>query len=289
MCLFVNSMKIVRFLGGLGNQMFQYAFYKSLEYQNIKVYADLSHFGNYDKHNGYELSRIFGIRLKHAPNLFLELLKPQQEKWIYRKARRVLGLRKSYQEEKIEFSYDPNVYSKGNNYLWGYWQNESYFNNIRVNLLHDFNFPKPEDKRNESVLKDIMDSVSVSLHVRRGDYLKDQNLGEICTSEYYNLAITYIKNKVTAPKFYIFSDDITWCKNHLSDEENMIFVDWNTGMDSYNDMYLMSNCKHNIIANSSFSWWGAWLNSNPTKIVISPSQWIKNSELTLSLNDWIKL
>ncbi|MDQ8004975.1 MAG: alpha-1,2-fucosyltransferase [Pedobacter sp.] len=282
-------MKIVRFLGGLGNQMFQYAFYKSLEYQNIKVYADLSHFGNYDKHNGYELSRIFGIRLKHAPNLFLELLKPQQEKWIYRKARRVLGLRKSYQEEKIEFSYDPNVYSKGNNYLWGYWQNESYFNNIRVNLLHDFNFPKPEDKRNESVLKDIMDSVSVSLHVRRGDYLKDQNLGEICTSEYYNLAITYIKNKVTAPKFYIFSDDITWCKNHLSDEENMIFVDWNTGMDSYNDMYLMSNCKHNIIANSSFSWWGAWLNSNPTKIVISPSQWIKNSELTLSLNDWIKL
>lgn len=282
-------MKIVRFLGGLGNQMFQYAFYKSLEHKNIRAYVDLSHFENYNRHNGYELSRIFGIQIRQAPKLFLELFKPEQKKWVYRKARRILGLRKSYQEEKREFSYDPNVYSKGNNYLWGYWQNETYFLNIRENLLNDFNFPNLENKKNKNTLNTIINNASISVHVRRGDYLKDHNLGEICTSEYYRLAIAYIKKKVENPKFFIFSDDISWCRNHLFKDEDVTFIDWNTGSNSYIDMYLMSNCKHNIIANSSFSWWGAWLNNNPSKIVISPSIWIKNSELTLSLKEWIKL
>ena len=282
------NIKIVRFLGGLGNQMFQHAFYKALENRNMRVYADLTQFNSYKLHNGFELSSVFDIKLKPSPKLFLELLKPEQDKWIYRKLRRILGLKKSYQEEAKWFCYDTNVFRRGVHYYWGYWQNEKYFDNIRAELLEDFSFRKPLSDSNQQILNAIQDSQSVSLHVRRGDYLNDTTLGGICNITYYKNAIDYMEKNLNNPVFFVFSDDIIWCKENLC-ANNLIFVDVNTGANSFVDMQLMSNCKHNIIANSSFSWWGAWLNQNADKKIICPAQWSKTSDESLALNGWIKL
>jgi hypothetical protein len=124
-------------------------------------------------------------------------------------------------------------------------------------------------------IKKIENNNSVSIHVRRGDFFKNkkriQRYGNICTNSYYKKAINIIKHKINDPIFLVFSDDIDWAKQNFTGS-NFIFVDWNKGKSSYRDMHLMSLCKHNIIANSTFSWWGSWLNNNENKVVISPSK-----------------
>jgi len=285
-------MKIVRFLGGLGNQMFQYAFYKALQKRFPNVKADLQGYTAYALHNGLELENIFNIQLNKAPTFTSNLYYLHNRKWIYRKLRQILNLRKSYKEEQILFSFDPFFLENPTPaYYWGYWQNHQYFSSVAKELQLDFRFKNPLTPQNQETLAQIQQSNSVSIHIRRGDYLKDPFLGGLCRPEYYQQAISYIQTRVSSPEFFIFSDDISWCREKLSLPDSN-FISWNTGTESYIDMQLMSGCKHQIIANSSFSWWAAWLNVYPEKIVICPKKWANdpNPMVNMSFPDkWISL
>lgn len=284
-------MIIIKIIGGLGNQMFQYSLYKSLQSKGIKVYADLSDFKDYPLHNGYELERVFNISIKTPGKFLLDLFRPNQPKWIFRKLRRVLNLKKTYKVEENEFRFDASFLNNTNQYYAGYWQNESYFSDISNQIRHDFKFPEIEGIENQSVMQQIKTTESVALHVRRGDYLKDPLLGSICDLAYYEQAILSINSKIVDALFFVFSDDILWCRQNLK-LKNVIYIDWNKGCNSYIDMQLMSNCKHNIIANSSFSWWGAWLNTNNDKVIIAPKKWVNNlaaNDTDICPKNWIKL
>lgn len=284
-------MKIIRILGGLGNQMFQYAFYKAMEkrFQDVKV--DLTSFNDYQTHN-YELEHIFDLQLNKTRPLIKDLYNTDNRNWFLRRLRRLLGLKNAYKTDQDLFSFDKTVFEDSKAiYYWGYWQNQEYFLDLTEILRKDFIFKQEISKQNKEVAKDIETSNSVSIHVRRGNYLQDPLLGGICQKEYYQQAIALIKEKVSSPKFFLFSDEIEWCKENLSIEGG-VFISWNKGAENYVDMQLMSLCKHNIIANSSFSWWAAWLNQNPEKIIIGPKKWVNGAQYQSNTplpKEWIKL
>ncbi|OAV72399.1 Glycosyl transferase family 11 [Bacteroidales bacterium Barb6] len=146
--------------------------------------------------------------------------------------------------------------------------------------------------KTNNILPDIESSQSVSIHIRRGDYLQGDNINvfvNLCASSYYKNAIHYIEENINNPSFFVFSNDIDWVKNNM-DIPNATFVSWNKKEDSWQDMFLMSMCKHNIIANSSFSWWGAWLNNNEDKIIIALSRFLTTCENNdLIPKEWITL
>ena len=177
-------------------------------------------------------------------------------------------------------------------YLCGYWQSEKYFKDIREVILKEFTFPIQAVKSNVKLTDQMKLENSVSIHVRRSDYLTEQNLkvyGNICTEKYYSNAINYIEGIIDNPHYYVFTDDLQWAKEYFKGD-NYTIVSENRGKDSYIDMYLMSQCKHNIIANSSFSWWGAWLNQNPDKKVLAPKKWFHNHEKEeIVCEDWIRI
>lgn len=285
-------MKIIRFLGGLGNQMFQYACYKALqkEYPNVK--ADLSSYKVDKPHNGYELESIFNLKLNTISPFIENLYNLNNRKWLYRKLRKIRLLNIVHTEEQKHFTYDPSIFTNSNyQYYVGFWQNEKYFVNTANEIREDFEFNPLSDQKNIDILNKINESISISLHVRRGDYIGHPSFGGICNKEYYRNAIQYIQSKIDNPKFFVFSNDIDWCMKNLK-MINTEFISWNNSTNSYLDMHLMSKCKHNIIANSSFSWWGAWLNKNPNKIVIGPQKWLNEDAYdtsTILPKDWIRL
>ena len=259
-------MKKVIITGGLGNQMFQYAFACALRAKGIEVKIYISYYDfwskyNWHMHNGYELEHVFGIKEDYINKQGLHM------KWI-----RLLdhydplGIIK-----KGENHYDryfPNTLSR---YYYGYWQDEQYFIDIRERIQKSFKFQNI-DLANEQLSKEMLSCNSVSLHIRRGEY---RQFGmTIIGEDYYAKAINHIISIVKNPSFYVFSDDQNEARN-ISKQMNIspTIIDYNHGRNSYKDMYLMSKCKHNIIANSSFSWWGAWLNNNENKIVIAPKIW----------------
>jgi hypothetical protein len=285
-------MKIVKFLGGLGNQMFQYAFYKALKHKFNAVKADTSGFNNYHLHNGLELEEIFPIKLAIVSASVAKLYNPDFNEWHNRKLRRILGLKGAYYQEQQEFFFDTDIFKDvKKKYYWGYWQNPLYFSDVEDELRKDFTFRKSLDSTNEERLIQMRTHESIAVHIRRGDYIGHELLGNICDLNYYQQAINYIKEHVLQPIFYFFSDDIEWCKSNFNNIE-AVFIDGNTGVNNCIDMQLMSNCKHQIIANSSFSWWGAWLNTNQNKIVIAPKKWINNKNenaVGILPSKWIKI
>jgi hypothetical protein len=292
-------MKIIKIKGGLGNQMFQFAFYLSVKnkYQNDIVKIDTSFYDNNKAHNGYELKKIFSVNADYAVKKEIEKLTNSRNNFITKVIRKLFGGRKTDYIEK-NFLYDKTVYSFNNKdkYFDGYWQNPKYFSDIKNIINSYFVFDKNLKDENYKILRDIIEQNSVSLHIRRGDYInnfKAKNLhGGICTLKYYHKAISVVKEYMENPYFFVFSDDIDWVKNNLEIDNNVKYIDWNRGSDSYRDMQLMSNCKHNIIANSSFSWWGTWLNENRNKIVISPNKWFNNREIdndVMIMDNWIKI
>lgn len=288
-------MKIVKILGGLGNQMFQYAFYLSLKrnFSDDIIKVDLSCFNGYPLHCGFELERIFQVNMIQAT--FMDLLKNGYPYYNYRVrqlGKRILPNRKSIYFESSDAYLDAEVYKDASNkYYDGYWQNIFYFKNAEDLIRRSFAFPMLKDCRNIEIAEQIKSVNSVSIHVRRGDYLNNKLYEGICDIDYYCRGIKYLLESLEDPCFFIFSNDINWCRINLMpylDKCSFSFINWNQGKDSYIDMQLMSLCKHNIIANSSFSWWGAWLNNNYGKIVISPRKWI-NIELksNIQLQEWI--
>ena len=347
-------MKIIIFAGGLGNQMFQYAFF----YANKKKHKDLkatTFWYNANKsHNGFELDKVFNIskdgfifsknkkppkvekiekvenlpakispaslqieknknspkseNLKNSPANFstqsekvngsAENLQNQNILAQIEKQKELKNVRQSKLTKIIRFilnnnplvsflefndsKYFENIFAKkGLTILSGYWQNQRYFIEEKSEILNIFQFVPFDNSKNSlqnlQIIKNIEETNSVSIHIRRGDYVANPLYDGVVPLVYYKNAVDFIKSKVQNPHFFIFSDDLVWCKNNLDLPANSIFVDFNSGKNSFRDMQLMSLCKHNIITNSSFSWWGAWLNQNKEKIVIRPKNWVSEN------------
>ena len=280
-------MIITKIKGGLGNQLFQYAVGRAVAlHHNAPLKFDLTIFETYKLHNGYRLDQ-FAIQADIATNNEIINLKGGNN--VLFSALRKAGLvkRKSYFKEKGSSYFDASVFKNNFVYLDGYWQNELYFSDIRELLLRELS---PNNSMNDlsfAYLDSIKKSNSVSLHVRRGDYLNLKNIN-VLDVDYYMKAAEYIRKNVERPTFYIFSDDLEWCKSSLTFLGNCIFVE--RTQTEIDDLKLMSFCQHNIIANSSFSWWGAWLNQNPNKTVIAPKGWLLNDpgSSNVILSDWVK-
>lgn len=278
-------MIISSLFGGLGNQLFQYACGRAVaERLKVDLMLDTNILSGKFTGRDFEL-HVFNIRAqiaplqevrKYVPNLF------ETPKWFHQfyRVKRCFNGRHIF----IERVYQRHGYIraieqvKDNTYLYGYFQAEKFFRHIRTELLDELQL-KPEitlDEANKSFIERIEGSNSVSVHVRRGDYLQS-NFTSLDMNNYYEKAIEHICSRVKEPTFYIFSNDVEWVrKNFNRIKYPYEVVDINTGAQSYMDLILMSRCKHNIIANSSFSWWGAWLNRNPDKQIIAPWHWYKN-------------
>ncbi|MDQ1148971.1 alpha-1,2-fucosyltransferase [Sphingobacterium zeae] len=272
-------MKIVKFLGGLGNQLFQYAFFLALQQKFKQVKADLTDFEDYDLHNGFELEAIFNINLPQLSTFETNIYTRNNNKWLWRKLKRLFNTKHIFLEETAPFSFSKQIFEdKKSRYYWGYWQHIDYINQVASLLRQNLTFPPFNDTENIRIQHLIQQKNAVSLHVRRGDYLQEPLFKDICTEEYYEKSIQYMLETQESPLFIVFSNDIGWCKSTFKNL-NMIFVEQNVGSNSFRDLQLMSLCKHHIIANSSFSWWGAWLNDDPDKVVVSPKKWINDATI----------
>lgn len=292
-------MIVSHILGGIGNQMFQYAAGRSLSLvTNQQHLLDLNDFSNYRLHNGFELSRVFNAGVERADISTMHRLLGWRARPLAKRVLRRPGFNWLRCKEFVvepHFNYWPEFYNlTGDCYLYGYWQSELYFKPFENVIRSDFVFREPLNGQNADLASEIHRSQSISLHVRRGDYVSDSKTGNVmdtCTPEYYQMAVNYIVEHVEHPVFYIFSDDIAWVKQNLLVKFPCTFVDHNRSSESYRDMQLMSLCKHHVIANSSFSWWGAWLNTNPHKLVVAPKSWFRNGtdDRDLIPKEWVRL
>lgn len=274
-------------MGGLGNQLFQYSAGRVLSLKhNTELQFDLSYLKadpkqEYTKRD-LELT-YFDVNVTEVSPSDLTRFKGGS---IFQKVKRkLIGNRLSgnFVANETEFKFLPefNSYPR-NTYLNGYWQCEKYFIQIREQLLKELVIKKSKTNEVLNAEKEIKSANSVSLHIRRGDYVTRKSSTELhglLSLDYYYKAIEKIKEKNPTITVFVFSDGIDWVKENLKLTDKCFYVDFNTGSNSVFDMYLMSLCKHNIIANSSFSWWGAWLNQNPDKIVIAPKNWFAKEEL----------
>ena len=295
-------MIIVKLNGGLGNQMFQYAFGRAVSLSlNTELKLDISWFNSIlkkDTIRHYELA-CFGLKTPFSTDEEVKAMKGNAA----RLPRRIFNLlskiklvsKKSYFQEKY-YHYDRSVESSSDNtYFEGYWQSYRYFERYADVIKDDFFTHYSLEDKNQKLKEEIQSSNSVSLHVRRGDYVSNQNATSyhgVSPLDYYYNAIETICKKTPNPILYIFSDDISWVRENLMVSLPIVFVE-NTNADRpFEDIYLMSLCKHNIIANSTFSWWGAYLNSNLKKNIIAPKKWFNNPAINtedLIPNSWIRM
>lgn len=267
---------IVQLCGRLANQMFQYAFSKSLErHTGIKVVLDDSE----------ETVRLNCFKCFDE----IKLIKKTPYKRFLRKIIFIRNLRNKLTKEKITLKpikekffnkFEPEFFEMNESaYIYdSFFQTEKYFSSLRDELLKDFELKIPLNNENKMMLNEIQNSNSVSMHIRRGDYVKHKDKFGVLPLKYYEAGLQKIAEKIQNLKIFVFSDDIKWVSKQIKFDFETVFVDINNAKKGYFDLELMKNCKHNIIANSSFSWWAAWLNQNPDKIVIAPSPWFLFSE-----------
>lgn len=292
-------MIIVRITDGLGNQMFQYALGRKLAYlHSTELKLDTNWYqgkGEYQQKRNYSLD-CFNIQASIATQKDLDFFFQRNLLHsVNSKVRKVFNL-PAYKLIKNQqgFTVDSNVFQcPKNTYLKGYWQTEKYFADIRKIILKDFSLKGEINPFCHNFIEEIKNRNSIAIHIRRGDYVSDSKLNcihGVCSLEYYQTSIQHIKTQINQPHFFIFSDDPQWVKDNLLIEDKTTFVSGNNLAD-YEDLYLMSLCQHNIIANSSFSWWAAWLNQNPDKIVCTPQQWFavksRNTQDLIPEN-WLK-
>lgn len=298
-------MIIIRLMWWLGNQLFQYALWKSLSVRHnceLVIDTDYSHAcKDYRMHYSlypFNIDDPIAKRnqlpwyIRTFSNKYLNILrfplgfiaKKLNPHHIIENTRHPLIHRSMFDFQDKVFSYKPNPYL----YLEWFWQSEKYFIWISKIIRNNFTLKNPlQDQQNLDMIKKMKWTNSISIHVRRNDYVSIDF--QLCDMEYYTKAINYIKKKVKNPTFFVFSDDLKRCKGNFKNYNFENFIDWNTWKDSYKDMILMSECKHNIIANSTFSRRWAWLNNNPNKIVIAPKKWHKNLDYKDTIpSSWIK-
>lgn len=288
----------VQLRGGLGNQMFQYACGRALALKNNSdLCLDCSNLVSEDNESNtisrnYELG-VFNIQERVANENDLMECRLSFRYRINIILNKFLGLPIFFSEtgmfEKEFNRYNKNIEKMSDHaFLIGYWQSERYFKTYESFIRNDFRFKLPLEGRNLELANQMINCNSVGLHVRRGDYISNAttfNTHGTCSLDYYRRAINIIIKQVREPIIFVFSDDQEWVRENLNFGIQMIFVSNNYGGNSFLDMQLMSLCKHNIIANSSFSWWGAWLNANSDKIVIAPKQWFADKDLNAITTD----
>lgn len=271
-------MDIILVFNGLGNQMSQYAFYL----QKKHLYKNTYYMMTDSDHQGFELEKLFGIKLKKNPFLFKLYCITIDPKYAWIK--KILnffipgGLNLVKEEKSYDYNFLNFAFHRGIRFYSGGWHSEKNFINIKDLIYSTYKFPVVNDKEFIYYKNIIENCQSISLHIRRGDYLKYNtkwDFSNVCTEDYYKKAINYISKILEQPEFFVFTDDIEYAKKKFN-KNHFHIVDINRGKNSWRDMYLMSLCKHNIMANSSFSWWGAWLNKNPNKIVLHPKQFLRN-------------
>jgi hypothetical protein len=275
---------IVKLIGGLGNQLFQYALGRALSIKNdAPLKLDISVFDTY-KIRQYGLHH-FNIVEHMASVGDIDRFRRAGSNRLMNFASRLGVLPESLRFTTIAeggFSFDPRVLqARGNVYLDGYWQSEKYFKEIENVIREEFTVKDEADPVNDEIVRRIMDTDSVCLHVRRGDYASNPEINKIyglCGPEYYYAAIGELTRALAAPHFFIFSDDPQWARENLEIDYPVTFVSHNGESRDYEDLRLMSLCKHYVIANSSFSWWGAWLGSHPAKMVFAPKGWFRTRE-----------
>lgn len=272
-------MIIVIIKDGLGNQLFQYAAAKCLaEKLNTSLKLDIK---------SYEHNKLRKYSLHHF--LIKEEIATKTEIIIFRakniisKIFNKVGIRlRSFRYFENSFSFADSFFAvKNNSIVEGYWQSEKYFTSIETIIRKEFVVKYPLTELTVSYIDKISSVESVSLHIRRGDYVTNKTVNDshgVCDLNYYQQAIAIMRSKLASPVFFIFSDDMPWVKENLVMAGDAVeYVEMN-GEKDYEELRLMYTCKHNIIANSSFSWWGAWLNNNPQKMVIAPKKWFYNSD-----------
>lgn len=261
-------MRLIKMKGGLGNQMFIYALYISMRRHFSDVRIDLSDMVHYHVHHGYEMHRVFGL--------------PQTEFVMNQKLKKVVEFLffKTILERKQGGRLEPyfGKHSWPLIYYKGFYQNERYFADCKDEVRRAFTFDLKQANEQSRLMAQAIeqDAHAVSLHVRRGDYLLPKhwaNSGSVCSLSYYRRAVEEMKRRDPKAHFYVFSDGMDWVRENIDLPADTLFVTHNQGTDSWQDMMLMTHCRHNIVCNSTFSWWGAWLNTHEGKIVICPDHW----------------
>lgn len=307
-------MIIIRYRGGLGNQMFQYAFGIALQkcYKDVPVLADLTHYRMNQEHNGFELERVFRFEMSKASQNMIRKLSPylvpsdlfdklpERMKTViatnlqFKYYEKKKGKKRYYYRQEYHSLYDPELFKldcQQDWYLDGLWQDLRYFKNCEDQIRKAFTFQNEENYTDldRKLIEEIQSCNSVGIHIRRGDFVNSKF--DICSSEYYRKAITLIQEKMQKPCFFFFSDDPQFVAEQFADMENMRIVRHDS-QSSILDMEMLSLCRHVIISNSTFAFWGAWLGEGKDKIVIAPRYSLINHgrKFELRLPDgWIQL
>lgn len=283
----------VKIFNGLGNQLFQYACGRAIqEMYKGELYLDIADFKiNERKYslNNFKLNE--NIKIIEEDNTFSNLRKNLLLKILYKLFPNITF---KIQSKFGKYLYFGERYIKiaknftNNYYLYGYWQSEKYFENIKSIIKKEIVLKNPLQGDKLNLIKEIENKNSVAIHIRRGDYTTNKLYKDICDENYYKDAIQIIKEKVDDPVFYVFSNEIDWVKENWKFDANIIFVDIENK--DFEELEIMKHCKHFIIANSSFSWWAQYLSDNKNKIVIAPKKWYNNNKKTdIYMNNWIKI
>ncbi len=302
-------MILVRISGGLGNQLFQYATARSISIKlNRKLYLDDSWYREIDSLEDFSnpnattkrefLLTKFNIKSTVLNDFYLNWIKRLD---IKTKNNKFFKYLKSHLFQNLSFTsinskhYSWDLMSNSKKiYLKGYWQNNIIIEEFRDSLITECKPSLPISENNNQYLTSISSSNSVAVHFRRGDYINkplSRKIHATCSNNYYYTAINFLQKKMDDLHLFIFSDDISWVKNNFTLNGNITYIS-NDGTE-YEHLYLMSNCKHQITANSTYSWWAAWLNENPDKIVITPKYWYYDKKLNETIiripDNWIKI
>lgn len=274
-------MIVVHLLGGLGNQLFQYSLGRKLSIiKNTTLKLNIRDFSTFYKLHKYSLNH-FNIKEEFATNDEINYLISNTSPLFF---------------EPNDLTFNENVFNIPENYyLSGYWQCEKYFKDIESILMKDFTIKNEISGKNKEISNLILNTISISMHIRRTDFVTNKQVNQLlgtCSIEYYLKSMDIMAKKFNDPYFFIFSDDLKWVKKNIPIKYSYTYVDHNNADTNYEDLRLMSLCNHNITANSSFSWWGAYLNKNKEKIVISPKVWWGGSvfnDKDIVPNTWLRV
>jgi hypothetical protein len=290
-------MIIIKIQGGLGNQMFQFALGQNLlEKTKEQVKFDLSGLDTPKEETKrfFELDK-FDIKIPTASVSDVNFFTQEKKHPILTKIKRLFGIKvPSYIIDT--HSFNKEVFRiTGDAYLDGYWQTEKYFPNDKEVVRKAFVPHFPLSKiANE--IADKIDNSSVSIHIRRGDYITNKKVANVigsCGLSYYKKALSMATENFTNPKIFVFTDDIDWVKENLKTYNSIFFIsEKDNGLEDWEEIILMSKCKRHVLSNSSFSWWGAWLDSREDKMVIAPKQWFKNPKFEnkdITPSSWIQI
>jgi len=274
-------MVIVRLQGGLGNQMFQYAAGRRLAHaRRTTLKLDISSYTA--ENNRYYSLGCFNIEQQFATTDEIRRLKGYSASRLRRVAFRFGQRMKPYYQrsviaERRQFAFNSGILDAPRDvYLVGYWQNENYFSDIEHIIRREFTVKPEPDRKTRKIRQMIESTDSVALHIRRGDYVTNPRHFKrhgVCSLDYYNACVGLLARQCTSPHFFVFSDEPEWAMQNLQLHYPCTIVTHNGTERDYEDLRLMSLCKHFVIANSTFSWWGAWLSTNKDKVVFAPRRW----------------